>query len=270
MTCGRSPARNRCRCCVRRPDLAAGPADRIAAALRRPAPGGRTGGGVPRRHGLSSDAFLALLPADRRTPDPRSRVVWTAMLDRSAADDPQALALLTLAAWLGPAAGAAVPADRELGRAARAARGPRPGCRPGSRSRRAAAPPRAGPGHGRRLRCTRCRPGCWSPAPATTTPAKAGGRPSPSGCCGPPHPTARRPTPRPGRPGGGCCRTCSPRPTRPGGSTPSRPRSAGCCARRAEYLQARGRTHAARALLDDARGFDSGGRRQGPSDPRMS
>ena len=29
------------------------------------------------------------------------------------------------------------------------------------------------------------------------------------------------------------------------------------------YLQARGRTHAARALLDDADGFDAGGRQDG-------
>jgi hypothetical protein len=34
-----------------------------------------------------------------------------------------------------------------------------------------------------------------------------------------------------------------------------------------EYLEVRGRTHAARALLDDARGFDADARRQGPSGP---
>ncbi|HWM57228.1 MAG TPA: vWA domain-containing protein [Pseudonocardia sp.] len=88
-----------------RPDLAAEPADEIAAGL----------GDLPLAVGpaaalladtdMDVDAFRALLldrPAD--APDRGgAEAVWTVTLDRLAADDPQAFALLTLVAWLGPA-----------------------------------------------------------------------------------------------------------------------------------------------------------------------
>ena len=90
----------------RRPDLASGPADRIAATLGDLPLAVGPAAAFLADTGLSADAFLALLPGTPKPDDPQPgdpEPVWAAMLDRSAADDPQALALLTLAAWLGPA-----------------------------------------------------------------------------------------------------------------------------------------------------------------------
>ncbi len=68
---------------------------------------------APSRMVLSRIALSGLAPrgsAPRRMPLPRMGLprtavaaIWAVTLDRLAADDPQALALLTLAAWLGPA-----------------------------------------------------------------------------------------------------------------------------------------------------------------------
>ena len=85
----------------RRPDLPAAAADRIAAALADlPVAVGPAAAFLADTE-LDADAFWSLLPDGAEPADPEP--VWAAMLDRSAADDPQALALLTLAAWLGPA-----------------------------------------------------------------------------------------------------------------------------------------------------------------------
>ena len=90
----------------RRPDLASGPADRIAATLGDLPLAVGPAAAFLADTGLSADAFLALLPGTAEAGRPTAgdpEPVWAAMLERSAADDPQALALLTLAAWLGPA-----------------------------------------------------------------------------------------------------------------------------------------------------------------------
>ena len=82
------------------PDLAAGGRGPDRRAPGRPAPGGGPGRGVARRPGPDVDAALDALPGTDRRP---WESVWDLARDRLAADDPTALALLTLAAWLGPA-----------------------------------------------------------------------------------------------------------------------------------------------------------------------
>ena len=100
----------------RRPDLASGPAERIAATLGDLPLAVGPAAAFLADTGLPADAFLALLPGSPNPDGPGPDIsvsdvsgpgdpepVWAVMLERSAADDPQALALLTLAAWLGPA-----------------------------------------------------------------------------------------------------------------------------------------------------------------------
>jgi hypothetical protein len=83
------------------PDLTAGAADGLAAALGNLPLSVGPAAAFLGDTGMSAGAFRALLPDDPDPNDPGP--VWAALLDRSAADDPQALALLTLVAWLGPA-----------------------------------------------------------------------------------------------------------------------------------------------------------------------
>lgn len=83
---------------ARRPDLGAGPVDGLAAALGDLPLAVGPAAAFLADTGLSVGALRSLLPAGAEGPDP----VWAAMLDRIG-DDPQALALLTLVGWLGPA-----------------------------------------------------------------------------------------------------------------------------------------------------------------------
>ena len=185
-------------------------------------------------------------------------------MDRSAADDPLALALLTLAAWLGPAP---VPLSlltensevlpEPLGTVARlpaglrdhaeAAASARPGA--GQRGRAARAPDTAGllvartgddhPGEGG-----------WTAVAVRLLRAAAPGRPATDAGT---WPVWRRLLPH---------MLAATDPARRLDTVATEvgwlPQHAG------EYLEVRGRTHAARTLLDDARAYDPDAGRHGP------
>jgi hypothetical protein len=229
--------------------LAAEPADRLAAALRD----------LPLAVGPAA-AFLADTGASDLpdASDPES--VWVAMLDRTERDDPQALALLTLVAWLGPApvplsllVGNSEVLPEPLGTAARMPAGLR---------EHAALLGRRG------LARATSDDVALHPVPAALIIARTGhDHPGDDGWTA----VAVRLL-RAAAPDGPVTDAVSDTETRSAwrlllphvlaATDPARrldPVAAevGWLLRRAgEYLQARGRTHAAQALLDDARGFD--------------
>jgi len=83
-------------------DLTAADADRVATALAD-VPLDVAAAGATLATGLSAEAFLAALAEDATTDRPkREAAAWAVAFDRLATDEPQALALLTLVAWLGP------------------------------------------------------------------------------------------------------------------------------------------------------------------------
>lgn len=245
-----------------RPDLGDGPADRLAAALGDlPLAVGPTAAFLADT-GMSAEAFLALLPG---TPgDPADPAGWAAMLDRSAADDPGAFALLTLAAWLGPAPVPLALLTRHsealpepLGTVARLPAGLRD---------RAALLARRG------LAQVTDDDLTLHPVPAALVAARtADARPDEGGWAAVAVRLLRVAVPD-GPVTEPAVRSVHRRllPHVLAATDPVRrldPVAAevGWLLRRAgEYLQARGRTHAALALLDDARGFDDVARRPGP------
>ena len=196
----------------RRTELAAEPADRIAAGL----------GDLPLAVGPAAallaetglDAPSCALPAAGA--GAAGRRSGRSTLDRLAADDPQAFGAAHPRGLVGHGAGAPDAADREPAAAARAA-ARRGADRSGLADHTALLRRR---GLARVRRTTSAAPGAGRAAqrPHRRTTDDGAGRRSPSGCCGPPCRNVRPPSPRAGRPGGGCCRTCSRRPIRRGGS----------------------------------------------------
>ncbi len=84
-------------------DLAAADADRVATALADLPLDVAAAGATLAATGLSAEAFLDALAEDATTDRPkREAAAWAVAFDRLATDEPQALALLTLVAWLGP------------------------------------------------------------------------------------------------------------------------------------------------------------------------
>jgi hypothetical protein len=84
-------------------DLTAADADRVATALADVPLDVAAAGTTLAATGMSADAFLAALAEDATTDRPKCEAAaWAVAFDRLAADEPQALALLTLVAWLGP------------------------------------------------------------------------------------------------------------------------------------------------------------------------
>ena len=155
-----------------------------------------------------------LLDQDPGGPHPLSVAAsWAVAFDRLAADDPAALELLTLVAWLGPGAGAAHPAHRPPRRAPDPLAG-RPSRDPLVLAALHCDPAPARHGHGdpaTASSCTGSPPRCCAPAARTDAPAGAGGPATvvaaareavPGESCG----TTRRR----GRSGGSCSRMCWP------------------------------------------------------------
>jgi hypothetical protein len=84
-------------------DLTAAEADRVATALADVPLDVAAAGATLGATGMSADNFLAALGEDATTDRPkREAAAWAVAFDRLAADEPQALALLTLVAWLDP------------------------------------------------------------------------------------------------------------------------------------------------------------------------
>ena len=89
----------------RRPDVATEPAEQIAATLGDEPLAVGPAAALLSDTGMDLDTFRSVLP-DRSADAPDGggvEAVWTVTLDLLTADDPQATALLTLVAWLGPA-----------------------------------------------------------------------------------------------------------------------------------------------------------------------
>jgi hypothetical protein len=83
-------------------DLTAADADRVATALADVPLNVAAAGATLAATGMSADTFLAALAEDATTDRPKcDAAAWAVAFDRLAADKPQALALLTLVAWLG-------------------------------------------------------------------------------------------------------------------------------------------------------------------------
>jgi hypothetical protein len=252
---------------ARCPDLAAGAADGIAAALGDLPLSVGPAAAFLGDTGMSAGAFRALLAddPDAGDPDPDDPdPLWTAMLDRTAADDPQALALLTLVAWLGPApvplsvlTGSSDVLPEPLGTAARIPTGlrhhatllQRRGLARVSGDEVALHPVPAGLLVGR-TRDDHPGEGGWTAVAVRLLRAAAPGGPATDPSTWPawrrllPHVLAA---------------------TDPARRLDPVATEAGWLLQHAgEYLELRGRTHAARALLDDARGLDPGAGRPGP------
>ena len=84
-------------------DLTAADADRVATALADLPLDVAAAGATLAATGLSAEALLDALAEDATTDRPkREAAAWAVAFDRLATDEPQALALLTLVAWLGP------------------------------------------------------------------------------------------------------------------------------------------------------------------------
>ena len=84
-------------------DLTAADADRVATALSDVPLNVAAAGATLAATGMSADTFLAALAEDATSDRPKCEAAaWAVAFDRLAADEPQALALLTLVAWLGP------------------------------------------------------------------------------------------------------------------------------------------------------------------------
>ena len=230
-------------------DLSAESADRIAAGL----------GDLPLAVGpaaalladMGPDALHTLLSDGAA----EWEAVWAVALDRLADDDPVALALLTLTAWLGTAP---VPLTLLTGNPQVLPEPLRDAAGTPGLADHAAVLDRRG--------LARFAGGALllHPLPAGLLTARTADDQAADGgwtaivvrllrAAAPERPPATRP---PGPRGGGCCRTCSPA-TDPARRLEDVAGDVGrLLAGAGGYLAARGRGHAARALLDDAHEFD--------------
>ena len=247
---------------ARHDDLTAADADRVATALADLPLDVAAAGATLAATGMSAEAFLDALAEDATTDRPkREAAAWAVAFDRLAADDPPALALLTLVAWLGPEP---VPTALFTGHPTTCPR--RSTTSEPAAARRRPRRPRAGPRR-RRQRAAPPRARCPPRAPHRRRPPRRRGL----GGLGRAPPARRRArrtptTPRAG-PRGARLMPHVLAATDPGRALDDVAVEVGWLLHHAaRFLRARGEQESARALLEDA--HDLYLRRLGPDDPQ--